>query len=584
MSRIAIPVPLYCLLVLLIVLAPGQARAYELPPCTGAEFRAIFDQIAESQLEAGVSIGTLAELFVIAGEKIEARDYRRPELALCADEFFYRQLVGALSGDFIGRAVLDLGDVPAEENPYRVQLESDLERIEGMAGQMLSVDRNAAPEPLERKSPKCALGQLTTMQGLLAEFEALLESDVDEALANIAALLRWREARLSQAPMCSDGVELALFLSAAATDASAMWTIVHVAPFVENPYDSLLADGESRIDEWRSRINERLAHYNGVSAATGGLPNCSEAELAHAYAQLMPEYSDLLQGGRKIESAAELKSYSEAYFDYRRTNLAQLPVCEAVDALGWEVRQLLGDLIVAAARDLVDTGGGSRIKQALDADSVGVARMIDGMASELEGAAIVPGAGRIETAAACRGTEVLVLQIYVLPAFHDFVAAALATETSAELESLSERSLAIRDMLWRELPRCAEAMELGLLMRRVAADFSAMLWLELAGLPVTEIPQVGAVIDNMSRILERAEALSAEAFSVGQSSKTYYISAGRGANIRACGSTDCAIVETVLRGDAISVIDDSGAWYKLRLPNNQIGYIASFLASVSPPG
>ena len=560
------------------------ARAYDLPPCTVAEFRQLFDQIAEVQLELGRSISSVDNLLEFARAKLEARDEQGQTIPLCADEFDYQRLTAELTGDFIGRVALELDAVEAAENPYRLRLSSEQERIEDLAARLLSADRTGAPAPAERSAPKCAGDQLTALANLLADFLDLLDSDADEPLAAIQALLRWREKQISRAPICSDGIELALLLSDAATDAAAAQALALVAPDAENPYASSLADNKNRLGEWRVQLKERRARYSDESTTDAPLPACSVTELAQAYGKLMPEYTDLFYRGRQLNSPADLQDFSRAYFHYRRTKLARLPACAEVFAAAWEVRQLLGDLLSSAARDMA---GGLAVvdpfSDRLASGSARAARMIDGMASRLEGAGPAPGPTVIETAVACGPVESLFLQVYILPEFYAFGEAALAAQTADDAVTLTERSLAFRDLLWRELPRCAEAIELGLLMRRVAADFIAMLWLEIAGAAPEDIAQAQAVVEDMIRLSARLEAIDINFASVSQSGLSYTISAGRGANIRACGSTDCAIVATALSGEEIDVIDDSGSWYQVSLPNNQVGYIASFLVRQTPP-
>lgn len=584
MRRLAILIHLLCLPTLLATGTPKPALAYNLPPCTRAEFRNLFDQIVEVQLEVDATISRVADLLEFAGAKLDARGDQGQTTPLCADDFDYQRLVIELNGDFVGRTALELGSVAAADNPYLQQLPSEQERIESLAKRLLSADRTAAPPPAERGVPKCAHDQLSALANLLPDFLNLLDRDRDEPLAAIDAFLRWRLTHVPLAPICRDGIELALQLSATATDAAAAHAISLVAPDAGNPYTSALADWKHRLNEWRIQLNERLARYSEESTIEAPLPACSLAQLTQAYGKLMPEYSNILSQGRQLQSDADLQDFSQTYFEFRGSNLARLPACAEAFAAAWEVRQLLGDLISSAARDLaLAPGAVDPFADRLAAGDVSAAQLIDDMASRVEGAGQASAAEVIETAVACSPAESLLLQVYILPEFYAFGEAALAARTSEDTETLTKRSLAYRDLLWSELPRCAEAIELGLVMRRVAADFVAMLWLELAGVPPDAIAQVQTVADNMTRFSTRVAALDFDFAGTALSGTAWYISAERGANIRACGSTDCAIVATALSGDQVYVVDDSGAWYKVNLRDNQVGYIASFLVSRTPP-
>ena len=583
MRRRAIMIQLFCLVMLLAVAAPVPARAYNLPPCTRAEFRELFDQITRVQIELGGNFSSFAGLLEFASATLAARAEHKQAIPLCADDFAFQRLVTELTGDFVGRVALDLGEVAAAENPYRERLPSEQERIEALAARLLSADRAGAPAPAERSAPKCARDQLTTLADLIAGFFDLLESDADAPLAAIDVLLRWRGANVSRAPICSDGIELALLLSAAATDAASSNAFAFTAPDAGNPYASALADSEFRLSEWHIHLNERLARY-GESTTDAPLPACSVDELALAYGKLMPDYTDLLYSGQAVQSGADLSAFSGAYLEFRRTNLARLPACAEVFAAAWDVRQLLGDMLSSAASDIaLAPGTVDPFHDRLSSGSARAAQMIDSMASRVEGAGVVPDTEVFETAVACSPAESLLMQVYILPEFYTFADVALAAETADDATALTERSLAFRDLLWQKLPRCAEAIELGLVMRRVAADFVAMLWLELVGLPADDIAQVQAVVDDITRLAARAAALDIDLAGGSPSGAPYYVSAGRGANIRACGSTDCDIVATALSGELVYVTDDSGSWFQVNLPNNQIGYIANFLVSQTPP-
>ncbi len=583
MRRLVFASNLLALILLLNLATSMRAQGAQLPPCTRAEFRTIFDLIAESQLELGETISSRDELIDFARTQIEGRDSGTLQSPLCSDAFAYQRLIVELTGDFIGRTALDLSDMPAEQNPYRIQLAGDQERIEDLAAGMLSVDRSEAPEPALRSLAKCSLDELTALDAVVADYSTLQARDVDDPAADIEARLTWRDEQLAQIPTCVDGIELALLLSDAVTDSATQIALASIAPEDENPYVSLAAESADRLSSWRDQLEALRANRSDGSSTYAGLPNCTMDELASAYDRLMPEYSDLLGSARQISSAADLRDYSEAYFSYRSTNLRQLPACVEAFTVGWEARQLLGDLVSGTARDMIEIPVYSNpFSDRIDEGSDRVARLIDGLARQLEGAGGGSSSAPVETAAVCGQAELIYLHYYLVPAFHSFGEAALSIETWDDIFALNDRSLSLRDLIWRELPRCAEAIELGLVMRRIAADFIAMLWLEAAGLPVDEIPQVTAVAEAMIWLSVQTDKLDVRFESATPAGQVYFIIAGRGANIRACSSTDCAIVTTALTGEAIQVIDDSGSWYQVSLPNDQVGYIASFLVSETP--
>ena len=120
-------------------------------------------------------------------------------------------------------------------------------------------------------------------------------------------------------------------------------------------------------------------------------------------------------------------------------------------------------------------------------------------------------------------------------------------------------------------------------MRRAAADFVALIGLEAAGLPAIDVPYLNGVASDLAWLSARLNELTGDLGGGVRAGTPYFVIAERGANIRGCGSTDCPVVASVLAGDTVFAADDSGAWYRLNLPDSQTGYIASFLVSSTPP-
>ena len=569
------------LLLLLALCMAGSALADELPACAQAEFRAIYDQVAQLQLELSASLTSSDDLLAFAQARLDERDERANELPACADAFAFQRLRTELHGDFVGGAALDLAGISASDNPYALHLADEQDRIAQLASQMLSVDRSNAPTPSQRRATKCAESQLATLNDMLTQYLALLEITATQPAALIDALIRWREVYLPQAPTCSDGLQLALLLSAAATDAAARLALETALPALTNPYASLHAANLTRLQAWAAQLDQRLAAQSETPTDDTRLPPCSLDELAHTYAMLMPAYSDLLLQGTGIDSADLLPGYSQAIYDFRAKELASLPACAEAFTLGWATRQLLDELILNSARDLLGISLDAFASAQLDDGSASIARMIDGIASQLESAGELPSASAIESARACASAEVLFTQVYLLPELQAFATGAFAAASLADALQLEARSADLRDLLLRELPACAEAIEIGLVMRRVAADFVAMLLLEALSLPLETIPQVQAVVDDMRWLMTEAASLEAQTqtSSPALASASYYISGQRGANIRACPSTTCDILATALSGEPVDIVDAADNWYAVNMPNGQVGYVASFLVS-----
>ena len=190
--------------------------------------------------------------------------------------------------------------------------------------------------------------------------------------------------------------------------------------------------------------------------------------------------------------------------------------------------------------------------------------------------------------AACSSGEISFMISYLNPDFQSFVLAGLGMRVECgERPALFERSHALQERLWFELPRCAEALEIGLLMRKIAGDWVSMLAVDSIMLKRDDNPYVEQVQSGLDRFLEMKDGLVNASDEMRQSGrpsgKTYYVTANPYANIRSCAATSCGIVTTAQNGEALSVVDDSGDWYELRLDDGQTGFIAGFLMSATRP-
>lgn len=581
MSRIVI----FCLLFLCLPAAPTLAQA----PCAPAEFLSIFKLMAERQLELDTALDSVDDLLSFSESAIAERRNGLSSLPFCADALTYQRLSIEVTGDFIARQALNLAYVPQGDNPYRLRFASEQERIENSLTDMLSLDRSDAPAAEERSLPECGSAELAALDELVAELLSMLENneagaDLVNALPAIDARLLWREENLQNRPACAEWIELLPALSAAATDSATAQAMATVVESAANPFARLTAGHIIRLRHWQAPTEAAHSVPSGATIASSGLPACSFDELAQAFAILSPQYATLRESAANVSDISSLQRYSEAYLHYRSAQLVELPLCAEAFAIGWEARQVLGGLAARAALDLAHAANArSPLQETLPNDSARLALAIDGLASRLEA---IGGLSMRESAASllpCGRIEISFLHHYLLPRFDEFSLAALSLRTPQGLPLLIERSLDLRDLLWLELPRCAETLEAGLVMRRIAADLVALIGLEAAGIPALDSPYIHSIAADMAWLAGRLDQLTGDTGSAARRGARYYIIAESGANIRSCASTDCEIVATALAGEAVYADDDSGAWYRLNLPDQQTGYIASFLVSKTAP-
>ena len=567
------------LLLLWLLAGPALAQA----PCMRAEFLTIFEQTADLQLQLDASLGTVEDLLSFSENAIAGQP---TSLLDCADALEYQLMTIEVTGDFIARQALDLANVPHGDNPYRLRLAGAQERIETSLSAMLGRDRSDAPATDERSLPDCSADEISELDELVAELLTLLDGsdasdDLADALLAIDARLQWREEALQGRPACAEWHELLPTLSAAATDSAVEYAIGAIVAGAGNPFAGPAAIHIVRLQHWLSPGGAALSVPSGATIVSSGLPACSPAELGQAYDNLKSHFTSLLSTADQISDISDLQRYSAAYLQFRAQQLAELPLCAEAFLVGWEARQLLGDLAIWAALDIINPA--SEQNPRLVDDSARVADLVDGLATRQAGIIGLSSRAPAASLHTCSRLEVQFLKNYLLPEFDAFSQAALSLQKPAGLSELVESSYALRQLLWLELPRCAEALEAGLVMRRIAADLVAMIGLEAAGLPAVDVPYLHGVAADLSWLATRLSELTGDMGSTEVAGARYFVIAESGANIRSCASTDCRVVATALAGDTVYAVDDSDSWYRLNLPGNQTGYIAAFLVSSAPP-
>ncbi|MCY3798447.1 MAG: SH3 domain-containing protein [Chloroflexi bacterium] len=577
--------------IIVLCLSPSSlADDSALPLCADEEFLKFFNMIVEHQIEFDADITKASMLRRVSRAQMERREAYTSELPMCADAIAIQRLLIQLSGDALGRAALESAGLPAGDNPYFLRLPDSQARIEDLLSTMLGVDRSAAPPPLQRELPACGMADLSLLVVAAAEFLDLDPSSGEganpaESLDSINRLLQWREENIPLLPLCAESIDLAQALSAASTDSAAAKAFNYAGLSAErNPFPPLLKAGVATVtnwlDQWSAAVVSQASAAPSSSIGGGRLPPCAPSDLPAGIEALKFEYAALLE---RDAAKADLANYGAAQIAFRQARLAQLPNCEETFALRWFSMEALADVSLRLA---VDAGSSaSPIENLPDAAGDSEVRVAN-LWTNLEDL-LAHGQRKLrqgQTAAStCSDADELFLLSYLLPVFWEFTDAALTISQPEEVAALVNQSYAFRQLLWKHLPRCDDALAMGLLMRAIAADTVAMLALELAGLPAAEIPYLPKISRDMERLFDRIGEFYSACGTVHGATMTYYVTAANIANVRACASTICNIVTTASRGQRIDVVDDLSNWYEIVLPNCETAFIAGFLASQTPP-
>ncbi len=577
-------------IILFLNLSPAALAEDEtIPLCASEEILDIFSVIVAHQLKLDESFASIDDLLAYSRAQIDFREQGLSQLPYCADAIALRRAFTEIGADAVARGALELAGMSPNQNPYRLQLASDRARVMALAASMFAADRAAASAPAQSLPEACQPADIQRLERAIAGLLDLLEATatvVNRAhyALSVDRRLQWREDNLSRQSDCADAVEAALRMSETATDAAAHHALAYAGvSSAINPFIKLEAEGAALLRNW----GEQMQITREASLTAGGaLPPCSLDEATAAY-QILLSYRELRARSAMITTRAGLLGFSAGLIAYRENQLSQMPLCAEAFFAGWWIGEALGDLTAQAVSFLEATpawlaGSAARAEENAAKAEAGLARLkrlLDG-----EGRLMAPA---LDGAATCSDAEYRYFASYIVPEFREFLDSALEVSSAAEAGATVERSAQLRDLIWAHTPRCAETLEQGMIMRVAASDFSAMLLMESAGLAAEDIPYTRAAAANIEGLLDQIAQLQIaqlnEGAPVASAGNIYFVVAETIANVRACGSTDCEILATLRRGDTLDVLDDSGSWYEVQLPDGQTAFIAGFLASKTKP-
>ncbi len=581
---------LLALILLLIPSASGQEIGY--PACSESEILTLISSMLDYITLRQPTVETVDDLARHASLHIESRDSSFSLLPLCSTAIVTQRQVIALYGDFAGGSALDRAGVPRSANPYFARDLVDEGRI-GRALEDLMAAAGEGDAPQERSSIRfCSRAENDLLNELAEEF---LSFDLGAGTAGnrtaivfIDLILAWRDEKMALLPECAQAIEFGFLLSKATTDAAALLAFRYAGvPEAENSY--VLPAGQARdsLSTWRKDLMIIQPQYKDATVLALGpaseLPPCNAIGVRYAHDVLVSKVMDVVHLGQSAETADDLLAYEQAHIDLRDGSLARLPLCAELFEINWLLRQVIADGAAWAASKVLgyDVNSNPFSQQVTDTAQKVLAWLENAEAFLEDNDEIVAPKPGEQEVPACRSGEILRMIGYVTPNFRAFVNAGREMESGKELYALFDHSFALRDQLWQDLPRCQKALEIGLVMQQVAGDWIAMLTLDIAGADSGDfVPYLAQIKSGMARFEELKAGLSQDSPSVG---KIYHVTADPYANIRSCAATSCSIVTTAQNGEALTVVDDFGDWYELRLDDGRTGYIAGFLMSETRP-
>ena len=581
----------------IIPVARAQEGGY--PACTEVEVLALITSLLDYEVAGEVNVETLDDLVANARSRLQRRESSLSLLPLCDAAINAQRQIILLKGDSVGSTALEISQVSPDLNPY-IQRNLTFEtHLNELATGMLGVDVEEPSAEADRSIALCSRAQNSLLDDFAMNFLEIETSpsamqNRTESLVQIDAILGWREENLPQLPQCAQAIELGFLLSKLTTDAAAQFALTYAqVAGDDNPYLNVVEDMREKLRTWRKDSKLALSEYRGATVFAlgpgGQLPSCSSDEIKHALLSVTNQVMDVVETGAEAASGADLAAYSAAHLELREATLSQLALCAEVFEFSWLVRQLLVD---NAAWSAVKFQGYSPPANPFTQQVLNTLQEFRSWRENAE--EYLDSKGGIDDTAAderevpiCGSGEVAMVIGYLIPDFVAFQDATSSMETSDDVLAVFDQSMAFRDRLWADMPRCQEALEIGMLMRQIAGDTVAMLVMDLAGADsgdfVPYLDQLGPERDRFYELRNELVGRAASDRVAVVGAKTYYVTANPYANIRSCASTNCEIVATAQNGDGLMVVDDSSDWYELRLEDERTAYIAGFLMSDRPP-
>jgi hypothetical protein len=395
---------------------------------------------------------------------------------------------------------------------------------------------------------------------LATSFDVLLSnaSSLDVADKWIQAadkLLQWRVANLPSVPECLEAIEFGILLTKAATDAAALFAFRHAGVADDqNPFIATVDEASEKLRFWREAITLTRPENSGATAYMAGpaseLPPCNLVEIAYVYSTFLDAVQDVVEISQDLDSPTVMIDYGESHIELRSDWLSRFPPCAELFEIGWLSLEYLDANAGFVSHHIFGFSRernpfAARLLQASDAfvtwSEIAAARL-----RESNGTQELPPDER--EVAACRPGEFAYMLGFLIPNFRAFVRAGLAIESISDNSVLIKQSFSLRERLWLTLPRCQEALEIGLFMRKILGD-----WLSMQAahniLAREDNRYAGQVQRDLDRFLEMSESFANAAEGASQSvvSRTpALIAPERHISLPACASVEQVRTLTLL--------------------------------------
>ena len=348
----------------------------------------------------------------------------------------------------------------------------------------------------------CTQAERGTLADMRPRFDALIErGQIIQTRADFSAYIKsyftWREDMRLQMPLCAEIFEIALLMNQNASNQVARAALdralqVEGQSTKENPFVFEEYGDGNLPDQLTARLEMTEAKPDDAgwdSPEEPGLPPCTDAELEIFYAEVFDRYFAQIEIIVRDTSLANLLEIIDEQLPWRAGVWASLPACKDMYALTWLLTQNASDMVVLFAFDL------AHMKAQFDLYNEETARVsatIAEMSPAFLGEA-VPDVALPDTALpGCARSQVMGF-VDVIIEYAELSAVAAEVASVDDVFAFGRRQYAWREKRLSNLPRCAEAFELGLLFDQSSGDVVLAMALLLVGVDQEDIPHMAAL-------------------------------------------------------------------------------------------
>ncbi len=494
---------------------------------------------------------------------------------------------------------LILADVPRKDNPFADLIEPGISNIAAWLGsERVALAERSKTAPLRQSGlAACAEDDIAWLNGaIIPQFRAItdeaLEMDAgDNILDFMVDVISFRDMLWADVPPCREALELSLMMRQIVSDFVAAFTLEQAGAAIEDIL--YLQEIESGLEAFTVRSDAIAADMGSApgrdpAALNQGVPvmrvygselsSCSVIQASLLAVRLVLVHKTIIEQAAGQEIMADLNAYADVSSSDRIWS--NVPHCAEAIEVSWFVGQVAGDFAAADAFQIA--GISPDVNPYQQQAEAGVSRFEEIFGLVHTEGWIEPFSTEDDVLPECSAADLAVLDEITWEFEDSLVGIALNATTNDDLLRYSEAHIAWRERFWIDLPGCAEAVQIGVLMGAIVSDFATAFALNVSGVDVDYNPFLLRALGNWLAFVDQT-IMKDILVSEENASKTYYVTANPYVNIRSCAATSWHIVATAQNGEALTVIDDTKDWYEVRLDNGETAFIAGFLMSNTRP-